>query len=427
MGPGMIIKVKPSKVNGSISAPASKSMTHRALICAALAKGESHIQSPLISDDTDATRRLLEELGITIEDVSDVYNVTGGTLRAPTGDLYCNESGTTMRLMTAICALVDGSCKLTGGEGLSKRPIGQLLDGLKHLGVECSSEDGYPPVTVTGNGRLNGSTIEIPGDVSSQYISALLLIAPYAEEQVDIMLTTSLESKPYVSMTMDVQRAFGVDVKSSISMKHFTITPQKYTSKHYSVEGDWSSASYMLAAGALTGEVSLINLNQASSQADAVIYNILQDMGAGIWQTANNVTVSENNLHAVDIDLSDSPDLFPMIAALCSKAQGVSTLRGLRRLKYKESNRVEAMAEGLKSMGVKITKNEDTMMITGGKTTGSTINPYNDHRIAMAFAVLALTSEGETTILDAECTSKSYPDFWDDIRRLGAEIEVKEK
>jgi len=423
----MIIKVKPSKVNGSISAPASKSMTHRALMCAALAEGESHIQSPLISDDTDATRRLLEELGITIEDVSDWYNIIGGTLNTPSDNLYCNESGTTMRLMTAICALVDGSCKLTGGEGLSKRPIGQLLDGLKQLGVECSSEDGYPPVTVTGNGRLNGGIVEIPGDISSQYISALLLVAPYAEEQVDIMLTTSLESKPYVSMTMDVQRAFGVDVKASISMEHFTVIPQNYTAKHYSVEGDWSSASYILAAGALTGEVSLSNLSQASSQADAVIYNILQDMGAGIWQTANIVTVSENSLHAVDIDLSDSPDLFPMIAALCSKAQGVSTLRGLRRLKYKESNRVEAMAEGLKSMGVKITKNEDTMMITGGETTGSTINPYNDHRIAMAFAVLALISKGETTILDAECISKSYPDFWDDIRRLGAEIEVKEK
>ena len=241
------------------------------------------------------------------------------------------------------------------------------------------------------------------------------------------MLTTSLESKPYVSMTMDVQREYGVEIKSTNSMEHFTITPQRYTTKDYSVEGDWSSASYMLAAGALTGEVSLGNLSQASSQADAVIYNILQDMGAGIWQTSGNVTVSNNSLHAVDIDLSDSPDLFPMVAALSSRAEGVSTLRGLRRLKYKESNRIEAMTEGLRSMGVKITKNEDTMMITGGETFGSTINPYNDHRIAMAFAILALVSKGETTILDAECTSKSYPDFWGDLEKLGAEIEVKEK
>lgn len=423
----MIVTVKPSDVNGSIRAPASKSMTHRALICAALAEGKSHIKNPLVSDDTGATKRLLKELGIKIEDTEDGYLITGGTLREPSSDLYCDESGTTMRLMTAICALIDGTCRLTGGKGLTKRPIGQLVDALKQLGVECSSEGGYPPVTASSNGRLRGGIVEIPGDISSQYISALLLIAPNALEQVDIMLTTSLESKPYVSMTMDVQREYGVEIKSTNSMEHFTITPQRYTPKDYSVEGDWSSASYMLAAGALTGEVSLGNLSQASSQADAVIYNILQDMGAGIWQTSGNVTVSNNSLHAVDIDLSDSPDLFPMVAALSSRAEGVSTLRGLRRLKYKESNRIEAMTEGLRSMGVKVTKNEDTMMITGGETIGSTINPYNDHRIAMAFAILALVSKGETTILDAECTSKSYPDFWGDLEKLGAEIEVKEK
>jgi len=423
----MIIKIRPSQVNGSLDAPASKSMTHRALICAALAKGESYVQSPLISDDTDATKRLLESLGVKIEDTLNGYLISGGTFKVPLEDLYCGESGTTMRLMTAICALVDDQCKLTGGIGLSRRPIGQLLDGLIQLGVECTSEGGYPPVTVNGTGRLKGGVVEIQGDVSSQYISALLLVAPNAEDQVDIMLTTALESKPYVYMTMDVQRVFGVDVKSSKSMDHFTITPQKYASVEYTVEGDWSSASYMLAAGALTGEVSLGNLNLASNQADAVIYNILQDMGAGIWQTDHGVTISENSLHAIDINLSDSPDLFPMIAALCSQASGVSTLRGLRRLKYKESNRVESMAEGLKSMGVKFTKNDDIMMITGGETTGSIICPYNDHRIAMAFAVLALTSKGETTIQDAECVSKSYPNFWDDLRRLGANIEVQEK
>ena len=311
------------------------------------------------------------------------------------------------------------------GDGLHRPCPAECQQGLLQVRFVDRRKDSDGSAVI-GNDHLRGGVVEIPGDISSQYISALLLIAPHAVEQVDVMLTTSLESKPYVSMTMDVQREYGVDVKSADSMEHFTISPQRYTPKDYTVEGDWSSASYMLAAGALTGEISLSNLSQASSQADAVIYNILQDMGAGIWQSSKNVTVSKNSLHPIDINLSDSPDLFPMVSALCSQAEGVSTLRGLRRLKYKESNRIEAMTEGLRRMGVKITKNEDTMMITGGETTGATINPHNDHRIAMTFAVLALVSKGETIILDAECTSKSYPDFWDDLAKLGAKIEVKE-
>lgn len=423
----MIIKIKPSKLKGSINVPASKSITHRALICSALAKGESHVFNPLISDDTNATRNVLETLGVQIKKIINGYKIIGGAIKAPNKSLYCGESGTTMRLITALCSLVDGQSRLTGGEGLSKRPIGVLLDGLKQLGVKCNSKGGYPPVTVNGNGLIKGGIVEIQGDISSQFISALLLIAPFAESQVDLILKTELESKPYVLMTMDVQRKFGVDVKFSTSMNHFTVTPQKYSVEDYTVEGDWSSASYLLAAGALTGDLSLSNLCQKSNQADAVILNILDEMGADIKKTDQNINISKSSLYAVNLNLSDSPDLFPIVAALCSKVSGTSILRGLKRLKYKESDRVESMAQGLESMGVKFTRDDENMTILGGETIGSVINPYNDHRIAMAFAVLALTSIGETTILNAECITKSYPDFWSDLIKLGADIEVQEK
>ncbi|MFX1519490.1 MAG: 3-phosphoshikimate 1-carboxyvinyltransferase [Promethearchaeota archaeon] len=417
----MKIKITPSTIEGHVVAPPSKSYTHRALVCSALAKGENKIISPLKSDDTDSTMDLLEKLGVTIRVKEDSWEITGGQLHQPEGDLFCRESGTTMRFMTAICSLVNGTCRLTGGSSLSKRPMKPLIDGLKQLGVECTSENGFPPVTVKGG--LTGGQTKIPGDISSQFISALLLVAPLAKENTDLILTTPLESKPYVLMTMDTQRKFGIEIEASEDLREFWIKKQAYKPRNYKVEGDWSSTAFLLASGALTGEIETKNLNANSLQADREILNVLKKMGAQIISKSGNITLKKAELEALEFDVSDCPDLFPILTVLCAVAKGKSKLTGIKRLRIKESDRIAAMKEGFTRMNVAVMEEENSVIIKQSKPTGAIIDPKNDHRIAMAFAVLSLVAEGETIIQDAECVSKSFPNFWDVMKHLGMNFE----
>lgn len=346
-------------------------------------------------------------------------------MKAPKSELFCGESGTTLRFMTALCSLVEGSCTLTGGPSLSKRPVEPLLEALRQIGADCESEGGYPPVKVKGIGRIGDDDVRIRGDVSSQFVSALLLVAP-RRNGMRINLTTPLESKPYVKMTMDTQRAFGVTVQASDNMRSYLIKKQAYRPVEMTVEGDWSSSANILAAGALAGKVAVENLNPKSSQADTAIIDILKTLGARMQKTGRRIIVEKSDLRAIEVDLSDSPDIFPVTASLCATASGVSFLRGLRRLRFKESDRVAVMMEGLQKMGVGLRLEEDVLMIEGGRPEGGTIDSHNDHRIAMAFSVLGLVSEGETTILDAGCVSKSYPQFWENMETIGADIRRSE-
>jgi 3-phosphoshikimate 1-carboxyvinyltransferase len=418
----MIARITRGEVEGRVTAPSSKSMTHRMLLCSALTKGRSIIRAPLDCDDTRATKRVLGDMGIKVSGEIGIWEVEGGTFRRPATELHCGESGTTLRLMTAACALVDGECRLTGGSSLAKRPIRALVEGLNQFGVECECDGEYPPVTVKGTGAFEGGEAEIPGDVSSQFVSALLLVAPMAERPSTIKLSTQLESRPYVSMTIDAQRLFGVTAEASSDMMSYRIEPQEYGPSEVKVEGDWSSSAYLLAAGALTGRVSMDNLNMASSQADREIVEILNRMGARTDICGHSITLERTQLRGIEADLSDSPDLFPVVAILCTASKGESVLRGLKRLRFKESDRLVAMVENLKRMGVETRQEGDTLFIEGGSSKGRVVDPHKDHRIAMALAVLGLVSEGETTILDAECVSKSYPGFWGDLRSLGVKI-----
>ncbi len=418
----MDVRVVRSLVGGTLEPPSSKSMTHRALICSALAKGESVIRSPLISDDTLATRWILELLGAEVSGSDEEWKVRGGALKEPYAELDCGESGTTIRFMTAVCSLVDGVCKLTGGRSLSRRPMEPLVDGLRQLGVKIDSKGGLPPITVKGRGRIRGGEAAIRGDISSQFVSALLLVAPRADRKTVIKITTQLESKPYISMTMDTQRLYGVEVEASEDMMEYKIARQSYSPAELTVEGDWSSAAFLLAAGALAGGVTLGNLNLESEQADTAILDILKSMGAIVECRDSSINVKEATLRGVSMDISDCPDLFPVITSLCATASGTSTLTGIRRRQFKESDRIASMAEGLKRMGVKTTLDGDTFTIEGGMPKGATISPHQDHRIAMAFTVLGRVADGETGIMDAECVSKSYPGFWDDMESIGAEI-----
>ncbi|MDP2956403.1 MAG: 3-phosphoshikimate 1-carboxyvinyltransferase, partial [Longimicrobiales bacterium] len=303
----MNVTVRSSTASGSVAAPPSKSMTHRALTLAALARGRSRIRNPLTADDTEATASVLEKLGVGL-DRGEEWVVDGGDLRAPAGELHCGESGTTLRFMAAVCALVDGECRLTGGSSLSTRPVGPLLDALSQLGVTSRSRGGFPPVTIRGTGRIGGGEVRLPGDVSSQFVSALLAVAPLAEAPVEITLTTRLESRPYVAMTMDAMRAFGVEAEASPDMRRLTAPAVPYKAATVTVEGDWSSAAHPLAAGALGGEVTVKGLNAGSSQADKAILPLLSEMGAQVSVSGGSVRVSASGLRGIEADLSDCPD-----------------------------------------------------------------------------------------------------------------------
>ncbi len=418
----MNVQIRSSGVTGSLTALPSKSMTHRALFLAALARGRSRIRTPLTADDTEATASVLQKLGVNIVR-GDEWVIDGGYLQAPTDALHCGESGTTLRFMSAICALVDGESRLTSGPSLSLRPVGPLLDALGQLGVVSESRGGMPHVTIKGTGRIRGGEVRLPGDVSSQFVSALLTVAPLAESQVEISLTTKLESKPYVAMTVEAMRAFGVEAETSPDMRRFTARLKPYRAATVSVEGDWSSASYPLAAGALSGEVTIKGLNPGSSQADKAIISILGEIGARTSVSGDTVKVSASTLSGIEADLRDCPDLFPIVSALCAASEGESHLTGLGRLRLKESDRVAAMAEGLTRMGARIGYDADSATITGGTLHGGEVDPWGDHRIAMSLAILALHAEGETTIRNAGCVSKSYPGFWDDLVSIGGRLE----
>jgi len=421
----MKASISKSKIRGTITAPSSKSYTIRGLICAALARGQSQIVNPLTSDDTEASLNVLSKVGVDVHQKGESWQVTGGNFHAPDTDLFCGESAATLRFMTANCSLVPGKCRLTAGPSLSTRPVRPLVEALKQLGVDCSCQGELPPVTVSG-GTLRGGVTELPGNISSQFVSALLLISPFAQTDVTIRLTTPLESKPFVLMTMDSMQWFGITVAFSEDLDQFEIARQTYQPTSFNVEGDWSSASYLLALGALCGEVEVDNLNTESLQGDKVILDFLKKMGASVTVGKNSAKVRKSKLNAIRADLSDCIDLLPTIAVLAAVADGVTELTGIERARLKESDRVTAVKQGLERMGIKVTEESNRLTITGGQPKGALIDSRDDHRIAMAFSLLGSVA-GETAINGAECVSKTYPEFWDILKNAGSEVKLDGK
>jgi 3-phosphoshikimate 1-carboxyvinyltransferase len=444
----MKIAVNKSNIKGVVDVPSSKSMTIRGLMCAALTRGTSEIVRPLVSEDTTAAADVLGKIGVTIQKGSDAWRVTGGSLRAAAGELNCGESATTMRFMIAICSLIPGTHTLVGGPSLTKRPVKSLVEALRKLGIKSTlGGKTTPPVTLTG-GALRGSLTEIAGNVSSQFISALLLIGPFSQKGLSIKLTTPMTSTPYVLMTIWCLRKFGINVRHEAN--RFVVRRQRYTPTHLEVEGDWSSASYLLALGVVSKEgVTVNNLSTATLQGDRVILDYLRRMGADVTVEGNSITVREGALKAVRADLTDSIDLLPTLAVLAALANGTSELTGIERARIKESNRVTAVREGLQKLGVTVTEATDRLTIVGLKTPKKVdeskmgddteekigkqeepvkkgpevINSYDDHRIAMAFSIFG-AAEGNIVIDGAECVAKTYPGFWDVFKSAGGETQI---
>ena len=417
----MKVSVYKSEVKGKARAPSSKSYTIRGVVCAALAKGESEIVYPLSSDDTDALLNVLSQVGVRVRQRRDSWQVTGGSFHKPATDLFCGESAATLRFMTALCSLVPGGCRLVTGPSLSRRPVKSLIQALRQLGVDCSCQGEVAPVVVDGD-SLKGGVTELPGNISSQFISALLFIAPSAEAGVTIRLTTPLASKPFILMTLDCLEKFGVKVESSADLTEYIVPRQTYKPARYQVEGDWSSASYLLALGAVSGEVVVENLNPQSLQGDKIILDFLRDMGALVDINNNSIRVKRSGLSAIRADLSDCIDLLPTMAVLAAVANGVSEFVGIDRARIKESNRVSAVREELEKMGIKVTEEKDRLTIAGSEPKASVIDTRNDHRIAMAFSILGSVTSG-TIINDAECVSKTFPEFWDILKSIGVKLD----
>jgi len=393
-------------------------------MCAALAHGRSEVISPLISDDTLAAANVLSSLGIKIERQEGLWRVTGGDFISQGVDLCCGESATTFRFMTAICALIPGQHRLVPGLSLATRPVNHLLDALGQLGANCRQE--ADASVIVAGGDLRGGEVALPGDITSQYISALLLVAPLAREPVRIKLTTPLKSKPYVMMTRECLEKFGIKIEISDDYREFRVERQDYQPASYRVEGDWSSAAYLVALGAVLGETEVRGINPESLQADKVILKLLKDMGANITIDRDSVSLEKSRIRAISTDLNDSIDLLPTMAVLAAVADGQSEFTGIARARLKESNRVATVREGLERMGISVTEETSRLLITGGKPKGATIDSHDDHRIAMAFSILGALS-GNTVIDKAESVSKTFPEFWQTLKNAGVRMKINDR
>ena len=418
----MRARIDKSHISGVLTAPPSKSYTIRALFAAALANGVSHISNPLISDDTEAAAEVLSQLGARIKRQPGNWIVSGGQLKSSSRPLHCRQSAATLRFLVPLCAVIEGESHITFAPGLARRPITPLLNALAQSGIETELTD--TGLKIRG-GRFRTSQVSLPGNVSSQFISGLLLAAPLSPEGLVITLTTPAESKDYLRMTVDCQRQFGISVESNAGFTQFNTRHQAYQPADFAVEGDWSSASYFLGLGAISGPMTAVGLQPNSFQADRFMLNCLRRMGALVDITGSSVTLKPAALRAAEIDLNEAIDLLPTVACLAAVAEGKSVLTGLERARLKESDRVSVVAENLKSMGIEIIEESNRMTITGGKAHGAVIDSHNDHRIAMAFAMLAVTC-GDTVIEAAECVEKTYPCFWQDFAGVGGKVSLSE-
>lgn len=423
----MDLKVeKKENISGSIKAPASKSYSHRAFIAAALAEGESILRDPLYSEDTLATLEACEKLGALFQRYPDkcIVQGTAGYIRTPENVVDVKNSGTSLRILSSIAAIAPRAnyTIFTGDESLRKRPMQDLIDALENLGVfiKSSQTNGTPPIIVKGG--FDGGETDIKGDVSSQFISSIIMAAPYSKKPVTLNVHGTFVSKPYVNMTLSVLSKFGIefeyDTTNVPEYSSYYIEPRKYECCDYTIEGDYSSSSYMIALAAmLDGKLTIKNLYRDSMQGDKLIVDIVKKMGAKITQKDMELTIeATGKLEAFNIDLSDAPDLLPTVAVLMAVADGQSKITGVEHARYKETDRVHNCAIELENVGVEVEELQDGLIIRG-QPTGGHVDSHLDHRMVMAFYILGLKI-GNVSIKDASCYDISFPNFLEIMKEI---------
>lgn len=406
----------------TVVAPPSKSYTHRALVAGALAEGTTTISHPLIAEDTLLTIDALKKLGVKFETSEHHIAVVGCN-----GKFSCKKetvldlrnSGTSLRLLASLALLADNAVILTGTARMQERPVGPLADALRKLGgnIGFKNRPGYPPMSV--GGRLRGGPASIDGSQSSQFISSILLAAPYAQEEITLAITGTPASQSYLDITAEVMEDFGADIQRD-GYSRFTVSNKaRYAGHTYIVEGDYSSASYFFALAAICGgKVTVANLNPESVQGDRFFLEALSRMGCTVTYNHDSVTVEHNGaLKGITIDMSSSPDTVQTLCMVAAVAKTPTIITGVSHLKYKESDRVAVTADRLKKLGGNVTTDNNRIVIMPAPLHGGSIDPANDHRTAMSFAVLGL-GVGGVSVTNADCVNKSFPDFWKNLAEL---------
>ena len=426
----MIATIKPSVLKGVIQAPTSKSSMQRACAAAVLAKGKSVIYNPGHSNDDKAALDLIQRLGaeVSIDNEQIVVNSRGIHLREK--DVNCGESGLSIRMFTPIIAISDQEVTINGEGSLLNRPMDFFDEILPQLGVEIKSNKGKLPINIKG--PLQPKNIEIDGSLSSQFLTGLLMAYAAADAKNVAIRVNNLTSKPYIDLTLDVMRRFGLKLPENKNYEEFYFSKETHypslITHEYTVESDWSGGAFLLVAGAIAGPITVRGLDMISTQADKAIMKALSDANAGFAIEAKGIKLHPGEMKGFDFDATDCPDLFPPLVALASYCKGETKIKGVNRLTYKESNRSASLQQEFGKMGVRIEVNDDVMVIHGDKKlSGARTHSHHDHRIAMACAVAALKTDGQTEVEEADAINKSYPDFYDDLKKLGADVSLSSK
>ncbi len=417
----MQVNIKPIKPKGVISAIASKSDAHRAIICAALSNDKTRIQISHISKDIEATLFCIKNMGANFIIEDNTYEIT--PIRQPVQNpiLNCNESGSTLRFLLPVLSALGLGATFVGSGRLPERPMELIVDLLKEHGNSFSSS--HLPITVSG--KTTAGIFDIAGNISSQFISGLLFALPLLKDTSVIRLTSKLQSSAYVDMTIDTLKSFGVNVRQT--RNEFIIdAADNYTSpKEYIVEGDWSNSAFFMVLGAMGGKVTIKNLNFNSHQSDKMILDALHLAGVNYTVLNNEITVQKSEIKPFDFDVSECPDLFPVLSVLACRAKGKSTLYNAERLRIKESDRIQTTKELIINLGGKAEETQDSLIIYGNETLrGGTVESHNDHRIAMSAFVASSICENDVILKDAKAIDKSYPSFMEDFSKIGGVFDV---
>lgn len=416
------VKFSPFVPNGTVNVPPSKSDVHRAIICAAMANGVSRISPVALSNDIKATIGCIKALGADAVLENNVLTVDGTNMyKNKTALLDCGESGSTLRFFIPIAAVGNINATFVGKGKLPQRPIGIFTEALPKAGTVCKTEGGLP---LEIKGQLKSGIFEIPGNVSSQFITGLLLALPILEGDSEIVLTSPLESVGYIAMTIRTMKQFGVNIQATEKGWHIK-GGQSYKTCDYTTDGDWSQAAFFMVLGAVSGKVTVKGVAKDSTQGDKKCAEILARFGAKVTQLDNEVTVEKGELKAITIDASQIPDLVPVLSVCAAFAEGTTKIINAERLRIKECDRLKATAELLNNLGGKVKELSDGLEITGvSSLKGGNVNGYNDHRIVMSAAVCAARSDGDITATFAMSINKSYPDFYIDYNSIGGKANV---
>ena len=416
------VKFSPFVPNGTVNVPPSKSDVHRAIICAAMANGVSRISPVALSNDIKATIGCIKALGADAVLENNVLTVDGTNMyKNKTALLDCGESGSTLRFFIPIAAVGNINATFVGKGKLPQRPIGIFTEALPKAGTVCKTEGGLP---LEIKGQLKSGIFKIPGNVSSQFITGLLLALPILEGDSEIVLTSPLESVGYIAMTIRTMKQFGVNIQATEKGWHIK-GGQSYKTCDYTTDGDWSQAAFFMVLGAVSGKVTVNGVAKDSPQGDKKCAEILARFGAKVTQLDNEVTVEKGELKAITIDASQIPDLVPVLSVCAAFAEGTTKIINAERLRIKECDRLKATAELLNNLGGKVKELSDGLEITGvSSLKGGNVNGYNDHRIVMSAAVCAARSDKDITATFAMSINKSYPDFYIDYNSIGGKANV---